>query len=402
MSADVRVCFAGSRSLFARKEYQVCSNAPDMGRVLRSDWRRSVIRYDRINRRPNAHNNKKGLVMERFTLRRALLSTALLLTPFMSVQADTADKTIALSNNYAGNSWRQSMLSSWQQTTDQAVKDGVIASADSFTTGENQATEQAAQIQNLILQGYNAIVIDAASPTALNGAVKQACDAGIIVVSFDGVVTEPCAYRISMDFKQSGLDGMAYLAKRFPDGANVLQVRGLAGVSVDEMIHAGVMAGARQYPQLKIVGSVNGNWSQTAAQKAVAGILPSLPKIDAVVTQGDDGYGVAQAFTAAGRPLPVIIFGNREEELSWWKKQKDSNGYASFSISSAPSISSLAFWVAQQLLDGKQLPHDLLSPAISVTQDTLEASLAGVEKGGIVSHVYSVNDVAELKSPSPQ
>ncbi|KMM85515.1 monosaccharide ABC transporter substrate-binding protein, CUT2 family [Pseudomonas taetrolens] len=340
--------------------------------------------------------------MERFTLRRALLSTALLLTPFMSVQADTADKTIALSNNYAGNSWRQSMLTSWQQTTDQAVKDGVIASADSFTTGENQATEQAAQIQNLILQGYNAIVIDAASPTALNGAVKQACDAGIIVVSFDGVVTEPCAYRISMDFKQSGLDGMAYLAKRFPEGANVLQVRGLAGVSVDEMIHAGVMAGASQYPQLKIVGSVNGNWSQTAAQKAVAGILPSLPKIDAVVTQGDDGYGVAQAFTAAGRPLPVIIFGNREEELSWWKKQKDSNGYESFSISSAPSISSLAFWVAQQLLDGKQLPHDLLSPAISVTQDTLEASLAGVEKGGIVSHVYSVNDVAELKSPSPQ
>ena len=240
--------------------------------------------------------------MERHSLCCALLSTALLLTPFAPALADTADKTIALSNNYAGNSWRQSMLSSWQNTTDQAVKAGIIQGADSFTTGENQATEQAAQIQNLILQGYNAIVIDAASPTALNGAVKQACDAGIIVVSFDGIVTEPCAYRISMDFKKSGLDGMDYLAKRFPDGANVLQVRGLAGVSVDELIHSGVVAGASKHPQLKIVGSVNGNWSQTAAQKAVAGILPSLPKIDAVVTQGDDGFGVAQAFTAAGRP----------------------------------------------------------------------------------------------------
>lgn len=51
----------------------------------------------------------------------------------------------------------------WQNTTDQAVKAGIIQGADSFTTGENQATEQAAQIQNLILQGYNAIVIDAAS-----------------------------------------------------------------------------------------------------------------------------------------------------------------------------------------------------------------------------------------------
>ena len=40
-----------------------------------------------------------------------------------------------------------------------------------------------------MLQGYNAIVINAASPDALNGAVKQACDAGIVVVSFDGIVT---------------------------------------------------------------------------------------------------------------------------------------------------------------------------------------------------------------------
>jgi len=338
--------------------------------------------------------------MKLHPLRCALLSSALLLSPFIQVQAATADKTIALSNNYAGNAWRQNMLTSWQQTTEKATKTGIIASADSFTTGENQATEQAAQIQNLILQGYSAIVIDAASPTALNGAVKQACDAGIVVVSFDGVVTEPCAYRISMDFKQSGIDQMDYLASRFPNGANVLEVRGLAGVSVDELIHSGIEAGAKKHPNLKIIGAVNGNWSQTAAQKAVAGVLPSLPKIDAVVTQGDDGYGTAQAFTAAGRPTPTIIFGNREEELSWWKKQKDANGYQSFSISSAPSISSLAFWVAQQLLDGKQMPHDLVSPAVSVTQETLESSLKGVEKGGIVSQVYSVDDVAKLQAPT--
>ena len=33
---------------------------------------------------------------------------------------------------------------------------------------------------------------------ALNGAVKEACDAGVIVVSFDGIVTEPCAWRIAV------------------------------------------------------------------------------------------------------------------------------------------------------------------------------------------------------------
>ena len=130
--------------------------------------------------------------------------TAVLVTS--TALAETSGKRIALSNNYAGNSWRQAMLTSWDTITKPAVEPGIVAAADAFTTAENQATEQAAQIQNLILQGYDAIVVNAASPTALNGAVKEACDAGIIVVSFDGIVTEPCAWRIAVDFKQMGKD----------------------------------------------------------------------------------------------------------------------------------------------------------------------------------------------------
>ncbi len=140
-----------------------------------------------------------------------------------SAFADTSSKKIAFSNNYAGNSWRQAMLESWDKITKEAVKAGVVAAADPFTTAENQATEQAAQIQNMILQGYDAIVINAASPTALNGAIKEACDAGITVVSFDGTVTEPCAWRIAVDFKAMGEGQIDYLAKRFPMAAICLK-----------------------------------------------------------------------------------------------------------------------------------------------------------------------------------
>jgi ribose transport system substrate-binding protein len=85
------------------------------------------------------------------------------------------------------------------------VVDHVVAAADVFTTADKEVPTQAAQIQNLILQGYDAIVINASSPDALNGAIKQACDAGIVVVSFDGTVTEPCAWRVVVDFKDMGL-----------------------------------------------------------------------------------------------------------------------------------------------------------------------------------------------------
>ncbi len=310
--------------------------------------------------------------------------------------ADTSDKRIALSNNYAGNSWRQAMLESWAKVTGQAVTDGVVAAADAFTTAENQATEQAAQIQNMILQGYDAIVVNAASPTALNGAIKEACDVGIVVVSFDGIVDEPCAWRVAVDFEAMGKSQLDYLKTALPDGGNLLEIRGLAGVFVDDAISAGIHAGVAENPQFKIAGSVHGDWAQDVAQKAVAGILPSLPEIAGVVTQGGDGYGAAQAFAAAGRPMPIIIMGNRQDELKWWKEQKDANGYTTMSVSIAPGVSTLAFWVAQQILDGKDVPKDLTVPFLRIDQDTLEANLETTPEGGVANVEYSQEDAIQV------
>src|SRR5664279_4429150 len=307
--------------------------------------------------------------------------------------ADTSGKKIAFSNNYAGNSWRQAMLKSYEIVTKKAVADKAVAAADIFTTADKEVPTQAAQLQNLILQGYNGIVINAGSPDALNGAVKQACDAGIVVVSFDGIVTEPCAYRVVVDFKAMGLEEVEQMAKFQPKGGNLLEIRGLAGTSIDEDIHQGILEGVKKHPEFKIVASVTGDWDQTTAQKAVATVLPSLPPIVGVVDQGGDGYGAAQAIAAAGKPRPTIIMGNRQDELQYWKEQKAKDGYATWSASIAPGVSSLAFWVAQQVLDGrKDVPHDLLVPYLAFTQDNFEEELPRIPKGGVASHEYTLDE----------
>jgi ABC-type sugar transport system substrate-binding protein len=192
--------------------------------------------------------------------------------------ADTKNMRIAFSNNYAGNSWRQAMLKSYDIVTKKAVAEGIVAAADVFTTADKEVPTQAAQIQNLILQGYNAIVVNASSPDALNGAIKQATDA-------------------------------------------------------------------------------------------------------------------AQAFAAAGRKEPIIIMGNRQDELEWWKEQKAKNGYTTWSASIAPGVSTLAFWVAQQILDGhKDIPNGLLVPYLAFDQDNFEAALATIPKGGVASHEYTLEE----------
>jgi ribose transport system substrate-binding protein len=307
--------------------------------------------------------------------------------------ADTSGERIALSNNYAGNSWRQAMLKSYGAVAKKAVSDKVVAAADIFTTADKEVPTQAAQVQNLILQGYNAIVINAASPTALNGAVKQACGAGIVVVSFDGLVTEPCAWRVNVDYRALGREEMDQMAKLQPKGGNLLEIRGLAGTSIDASIHAGIMDGLKAHPNFKIVSSVTGDWDQTTAQKAVTTVLPSLPPVVGIVDQGGDGYGAAQAFAAAHKPLPTILLGNRWDELTWWQDQKRKSGYRTWSGSIPPGISTLAFWVAQQILNGnKNIPHDLVVPYLSFTQDNFEAALTSIPKGGVANREYSLQD----------
>lgn len=306
---------------------------------------------------------------------------------------DTSSKKIALSNAYAGNAWRQSMLKRWEEAANGAVKAKMIAAAPAFTTSESQATEQAQQIQNLILQGYNAIVVNAASPTALNGTIKRACAAGIVVVSFDGIVTEPCAYRVNFDFHKMGEDQIEYVAKQLNGKGNILAVRGMAGVSVDEAIHNGILAGLKKHPGLKLVGEVHGDWTTAIAQKAVASILPTLPKVDAVVTQGGDGFGAAQAFKAANRPTPIIILGNREDELKWWSTQLKSN-YKTYSSSNPPGAVTVAFWVAQQVLAGKKIPKDvdIMAPLLTLSEAQLPGALAKVPAGGVADITFTLDE----------
>lgn len=343
------------------------------------------------------------------------LATALTATAGFAAETgvatgDTSAKKIALSNSYAGNSWRQQMLKTWDRATAGAIKDHIIKAAK-VVNANASAPEQANQIESLIVEGWDAIVINAASPTALNGVIQEACDQHIVVVVFDGLATAPCAYKVAYNYVSMGEQEADFAIKKLNGKGNVLEVRGIAGVSVDDDIHKGIMETFAKAPGIKVVGSVHGNWTQTIAQKEVASILPSLPPVNLIVTQGGDGWGTYEAFKAAGRPTPDIVFGNRQDELKLWSDLlKADPSYDTFSISSAPGCASVAFWVAQQVLAGKKVPNTIYLPLPKIEKADLAAWLKVMPDGAVATPVYSqawtaglIDDNAEGKPlpPSP-
>ena len=66
------------------------------------------------------------------------------------------------------------------------------------------------------------------------------------------------------------------------------------------------------------------------------------------------------------------------------------------SVSIAPGVSTLAFWVAQMILSGEKVPKDLTVPFLRIDQDTLEQNLANTEAGGVANTEYTLEDAKKV------
>lgn len=130
----------------------------------------------------------------------ALAATAMAIGMHASHAADKKPYTIYLSNNFVGNDWRQQM----ERVATVSVNKGPLKGRVDLKIEnvENTVQAQINSLNNIIRQKPDAILVDASSDSALNPTIKKACDAGIVVISFDQVVTEPCAFAVASDWDQ--------------------------------------------------------------------------------------------------------------------------------------------------------------------------------------------------------
>lgn len=307
---------------------------------------------------------------------------------------------IALSNSYDGNTFRQEMQANFTTAAKAAQAQGKISKFE-IVDANNSANTQISQIQSMILQGYKVIAIDAASSTALNGVIGKACAAGVTVISFDTLVTAPCAYKVLTPYEASGTVSAQFALKSVGYKGNALIVRGLQGSPIDQEIYAGQQEVLKKYPNVKVIGTVYGSWSNPASQQAVEGILPSLQRVSVVLNQGDEGQGIVKAFQNASKPVPPIMFGNTGIELQTWKQLETADPkYQTVSIDSSPGMSTIALWEGVLIAGGTTVPKSITVPMIEITPQTLDAWAKVVPVNGIATKVYSLADTRQVMNES--
>ncbi|QGY32912.1 ABC transporter substrate-binding protein [Pantoea cypripedii] len=310
-----------------------------------------------------------------------------------AAKAETDKPVIGLSNSYYGNTWRRQMVNSFEEEAKKAKEQGLIADYVVFNS-DGTAAQQSSQVAQLILKGVNAIAIDAASETALNGVIEKACKAGIKVVSFDSVASAKCNTQLPFDFAGYKREQTEATLKQINYKGNVIIVRGVKGNVPDMLISSAQNEILKKYPDVKVVATVYGQATASVAQSAVTNVLPSLPHVDAVLAQGgSDDIGIAQAFEQFGgsykTKMPVIEGGGSSNFIHWWAKQREANGYSTTSMNVTPGVGGAAFWLAYEMAIGTKVPAKMIMPVVTVTNDTL-SQFTHLPDGVIVSPSYDL------------
>ena len=217
--------------------------------------------------------------------------------------------TVGISSGSSGTSWRDIMINEIQVVGDDLKAAGKIADykiVNNVTNGD--AVEQANIIRDFISEGMDIIVVNPNSPDALNGVIKEAQDAGILVLSADATVTAPDVINVTLDHYAWNTKNVSWIAETLQSG-NVIQVYGLDGHPANnDRIQAtdDVLA---DFPDINMIQSTTGGWDQTLAKEVTLQILGGGQQVDGVITQDGMAFGCLSAFQDLGK-LPKVMFGD--------------------------------------------------------------------------------------------
>lgn len=275
---------------------------------------------------------------------------------FPAAAEDKKPYTIYLSNGLIGNDWLQQM----QRSAEVSVKKGPLAGRVDLhiETVENSAQAQINSLNNIIAAKPDAIVVHAASTSALDPTIEAACAAGIVVVSFSQVVSAPCPYKLNTNWSHVNHDIPTWLANVLGGKGKIIVDRGLPGSPISEASNKEIEAVLATFPGIEVVGWYTSNYELGAEQAGVASLLAANPEIDGILTAGY-GTGAIQALKDAGRPLvPIVMFAYNGSASECATETEP--GLECFIYTHPPYLSAEAIKLAVDVLDGNPPPDKLV------------------------------------------
>ncbi len=193
----------------------------------------------------------------------------------------------------------------------------------SVQDAQDDASQQANQIQNFTSQNVKSIIINPVDSDAAGPSVKAANNAGIPVVAVDRTVNKAeVATTVASDNVSGGQKAAQALAKELGEQGSILVLRGQPGTSASRERGKGFMSAIKKYPDIKIVGKQAANFDRAKGLDVTTNLLQSHPGVTGVFAENDEmALGAIKALGGrAGKDVKVVGFDGTPDGFKAVKK----------------------------------------------------------------------------------
>jgi ribose transport system substrate-binding protein len=274
--------------------------------------------------------------------------------------------TVAYADGFGENVWRQVTKMEFiaQALTYPSIKKIVYTSA----TGD--ATKAVSDMRAYIAQKVDVIVIFADAGPALLSTVKEATEAGILVVLHNGTYV---GGKPGKDFLTTIAENICALGTDFvkivldnskKDPTTIVELGGTPGNGLSAGWQKCSEEEIAKHKNLKLLGKADTNWTQEGSFKAMSGFLAQYGSVDAVLFEYADGFrGGLRAYDAA-KKAPDLIVALRTDEMGVicdWEKANDPN-FKIYYSNGQNDQARFALTAAMMKKEGKDVPPTIDVP----------------------------------------
>jgi len=164
--------------------------------------------------------------------------------------------------------------------------------------------------ENMILQGFNGLLVSPQTDNNLQPAVETAARNGIVVVNVNDAVIPSAAHYVGNVQRDNGVRVAQWFIDNSPDGGKVAVIEGQPGVFAAGQRTDGFTATISGVEGFEVVASIPANWSRETAYDAASTILQQHPDLIGFYANNDGmALGVIEAVKSAGLQDQVAVFG---------------------------------------------------------------------------------------------
>ncbi|MEU6578494.1 substrate-binding domain-containing protein [Streptomyces sp. NPDC046805] len=236
------------------------------------------------------------------------------------------------------------------------------------TDAQNDASQQANQLQNFASEGLGSIIVNPVDSDAAGPAVRGANRSGIPVVGVDRAVNKAkTAALVASDNVEGGKLAARALAEKLGGNGRIVILQGQAGTSASRERGAGFAEGLKAYPGIQVLAKQPADFDRTKGLDVMANLLQAHPDVQGVFAENDEmALGAIKALgSRAGRSVQVIGFDGEPDGLAAVKA-----GTLYASVAQQPTqLGRIAVDNALRAAEGKKVQETVKVPVKVVTKE---------------------------------